>query len=224
MMRRRLVGLVCVAVLVTSAALDLSARQFPAPPGWKWVTAADAKRVETLDPGEGSWLFGTMAPGWHITTGPAVILFEPRYATLGRFAVESESFLFPGTSPAGFGIFVGGADLEGKARYVAFLIRRDGSAAIESVDAKGSTLLSGWTKAPGVLPGSDAGEPVKNVLRVEGEADLVRFLVNGTMVAEVPRTGASFDGGVGLKVGDKLNLHVTNLDVTHRLALPRRAK
>ena len=224
MMRRRMVGLVCAAALVTSAARDLSARQFPAPPGWKWVTATDAKRVETLDPAEGSWLFGTMAPGWHITTGPAVILYEPRYATLGRFAVESESFLFPGTSPAGFGIFVGGADLEGKARYVAFLIRRDGSAAIESVDPTGSTLLSGWTRAPAVLPGGNAGEPAKNVLRVEGEADVVRFLVNGTMVAAVPRTSAAFDGAVGLKVGDKLNLHVTNLDVTHRLALPRRAK
>ncbi len=165
-----------------------------------------------------------MAPGWHITTRPSAILFEPRYATHGRFAVESESFLFPGKSSAGFGIFVGGADLEGKARYVAFMIRRDGSAAIESLDAGRSTMLSGWAKAPAILPGAEAGEPVKNVLRVEGEADVVRFSVNGTTVAEVPRASAGFDGIVGLKVGDNLNLHVTNLDVTHRLALPRKSR
>jgi hypothetical protein len=212
-----------VAALVIGT-IDLTAQQFPAPPGWKWVTAKEAKLVDTLDPAEGSWLFGTMAPGWHITTRPAVILFEPRYATRGRFTVESEIFLFPGTSAAGFGLFVGGADLEGKPRYSAFLIRRDGSVAIEWVDAGRSTLLVNWTKASGVLPGSDAGEPAKNVLRVDGEADVVRFSVNGSAVAEVPRTSANVDGIVGLKVGDNLNLHVTNLDVTHRLALPRRGK
>jgi hypothetical protein len=224
MMRRWRVAILSAAALATAGGLDLSARQFPAPPGWKWVTATDATLVESLDPAEGAWLFGTMAPGWHITTRPAVLLFEPSYATRGRFAVESESFLFPGTSAAGFGIFVGGADLEGKARYTAFLIRRDGSGAIESVDAGRSTMLSNWTKAPAVLPGGDAGEPVKNVLRVDGEADVVRFSVNGTLVAEVPRASAAFDGIVGLKVGDHLNLHVTNLDLTHRLALPRGAK
>ena len=222
-MRRWLVVL-CAAALVTMRTLDLSARQFPAPPGWKWVTATDAKLVTSLDPAEGSWLFGTMAPGWHITTRPTVILFEPRYTSHGRFTVESESFLFPGKSEAGFGILVGGADLEGKARYAAFLIRRDGSAAIESVAAGRSTMLSNWTKAAAVLPGADTGEAVKNVLRVDGEADVVRFSVNGTVVAEVPRASAAFDGIVGLKIGDNLNLHVTNLDVTHRLALPRRVK
>ncbi len=224
MIRRWLRTLACAVVLVTVGMLDLSARQFKAPPGWKWVTASDAKLVESLDPAEGSWLFGTMAPGWHVTTRPAVILFEPRYASHGRFTVESEVFLFPGASPAGFGIFVGGADLEGKARYAAFVIRRDGSAGIESVVAGRSTMLSNWTKAAAVLPGSDTGEPVKNVLRIDGEADVVRFSVNGAVVAEVPRAAATFDGIVGLKVGDNLNLHVTNLDVTHRLALPRRAK
>ena len=43
-------------------------------------------------------------------------------------------------------------------------------------------------------------------------------------VAEVPRDGGRFDGIVGLRVGESLNLHVTNLDLTHRLALPRRPK
>lgn len=224
MMRRWLVGLVGAAGLMAMAGLDLAARQFPAPPGWKWVTTPGAKLVETLDPAEGSWLFGTMAPGWHITTRPSAILFEPRYASHGRFSVESESFLFPGTSPAGFGILVGGHDLEAKARYVAFLIRRDGSAAIESVDQGRRTMLAAWARATAVLAGSDTGEPVKNVLRVDAEADVVRFVVNGTTVAEVPRGSAVFDGTVGLKVGENLNLHVTDLDLTHRLALPRRAK
>jgi hypothetical protein len=79
------------------------------------------------------------------------------------------------------------------------------------------------TKTPAVLPGTSSGD-VKNVLRVEAEAAAVTFLVNGQKVAEVPRDGGRFDGVVGLRVGENLNLHVTNLDLTHRLALPRRPK
>jgi hypothetical protein len=212
-----------LCALLTAAAAALSARQFPAPPGWKWVTDADARLVTSLDPGEGSWLFGTMAPGWHITTRPGVILFEPSYSARGRFAVESESFLFPGASTAGFGVFVGGTDLERAPRYVAFLIRRDGSAAIESVADGRVTQLHPWTAAPSVVAGRTSGD-VKNALRVEAEASAVVFFVNGEKVAEVPRDGTRFDGVVGLRVGENLNLHVTNLDLTHRLALPRRSK
>ena len=165
-----------------------------------------------------------MAPGWHITTRPGVILFEPAYSARGRYVVESESFLFPGESAAGFGVFVGGRELEGKRHYVAFVIRRDGSAAIEAVDAGRVTVLHPWTKAAAVVAGAAAPGEVKNVVRVEAEAAAVTFLVNGQKIAEVPRDGTRFDGVVGLRVGENLNLHVTNLDLTHRLALPRRSK
>jgi hypothetical protein len=163
-----------------------------------------------------------MAPGWHITSRPGAILFEPTHTSRGRFVLESESFLFPGTGTGGFGVFVGGTDLDTKPRYVAFLIRRDGGAAIESVEPGRVTALHPWAKSPAVLPGSTTGD-VKNVLRVEAEATIVTFFVNGQKVADVPRDGR-FDGIVGLRVGENLNLHVTNLDLTHRLALPRRAK
>jgi hypothetical protein len=219
---RAVVVVSCLLSVVVAATLQ--AGQFPAPSGWKWVMDADAKIVSSLDPPEGSWLFGTMAPGWHITTRPGVLLFEPSHSSRGRFVVESESFLFPGKSNSGFGVFVGGKELEGTPSYVAFVVRRDGSAAIEAVDAGRTTALHAWTKSSAVVTaGMDGGE-IKNLLRVEAEASIVTFLVNGQKVAEVPRDGTRFDGLVGLRVGGDLNLHVTNLDVTHRLALPRRAK
>jgi hypothetical protein len=219
---RAVLVLPCLFLVVVAASLH-AGQQFPAPSGWKWVTDTDARIVSALDPPDGAWLFGTMAPGWHITTRPGVILFEPSYSSRGRFVVESESFLFPGTSSTGFGIFVGGRDLEGLPNYVAFVIRRDGSAAIESVEAGRTTALHPWTKASAVVAGTETGN-VKNLLRVEAEASVVTFLVNGQKVAEVPRDNTRFDGLVGLRVGADLNLHVTNLDLTHRLALPRRSK
>jgi hypothetical protein len=164
-----------------------------------------------------------MAPGWHITTGPGVALFEPSHSGRGRFALESETFLFPGSSQSGLGLFIGGKDMDVKGRYVAFLIRRDGSAAVESVEAGRSTALHPWTKAGSIVPGA-AGDAVRNVLRLEAEAATVTFLVNGEKVAEVPRQGADLDGTVGLRIGPDMNVHVTNLDLTHRLALPRPPK
>jgi hypothetical protein len=215
------VSVMC-AVLVLAGA-SLVARQFSPPPGWKWVTDSDARLVSSLDPPDGAWLFGTMAPGWHITTGPGVILFEPSYSARGRFVVESESFLFPGTSDAGFGVVVGGTALDSSPQYVAFLIRRDGSAAVERVADGRTTPLRPWTKAAAIVPGTQK-ESVKNVIRVEAEAASAAFFVNGQKVSEVPRSDALFDGVVGLRAGAQLNLHVTNLDLTHRLALPRASK
>jgi hypothetical protein len=213
--------LVCNLTILT--VVGLGASQFPPPPGWQWITDSDARRVSSLDPPEGGWLFGTMAPGWHVTTGPGAVLFEPSYSARGRFVVESESFLFPGKSDAGFGVIVGGTALDAAPQYVAFLIRRDGSAAVERVADGRATLLHPWTRAASIAPGTPK-DSVKNVIRVEAEAASAAFFVNGEKVAEVPRSGALFDGVVGLRVGPQLNLHVTNLDLTHRLALPRASK
>ena len=211
-----------LATAVVLSTVMASAQQFPAPAGWKWVTDAPATLAGGLDPAEGHWLFGTMAPGWHITTRPGVLLFEPSYTARARFALESESFLFPGTSPAGFGLFVGGANLDGRPRYVAFLIRRDGSAAVQMMDAGQTTTLYPWTASAAIVRGHEK-DAVKNVIRLEGEAARVAFLVNGQKIADIPRD-ARFDGVVGLRIGDQLNLHVTNVDLTHRLALPPPAK
>jgi hypothetical protein len=62
MIRRSLVQALMLGVLISGASAILSARQFPAPPGWKWVLDSNARIVTTLDPPEGAWLFGTMAP------------------------------------------------------------------------------------------------------------------------------------------------------------------
>lgn len=202
--------------------------QLATPPGWRWVTDAPARHQTSLDPKEGEWLFGQMPPGWHITTRPAAILFEPTTQTRGRFALEAETFLFPGESPAGFGLLLGGKDLESPgARYVAFLIRRDGSAAVERFTGGASalrTLLVPWTRHDAIKPQAGKQDTAKNVLRVEVEADGTTLLVNGTAVAKAPREGESLDGLVGFRIGADLNLHITNLDVTARLAPLRKPR
>jgi len=220
MIRSTGVVVATMLVLLTGSSAVL-AQGLPAPSTRKWITDAPAEHQTALSPPEGKWLFGVMAPGWHITTRPGAVLFEPSYAATGRFSVEAETFLFPGTSTSGLGLLLGGRDLEGTgSRYTTFLIRRDGSVAVERREGGRTVTLAAWTRASDVMPGN-AESPVKNLLRVDVEAETTRFLVNGAVVAEIRQPAAEFAGLVGLRIGADVDVHVTNLDLTLRLALPR---
>jgi hypothetical protein len=216
------------------AAAGVSAQNLAPPGTWRWVLDSPSRHVTTLDPPADAWLFGNMPPGWHITTRPAAVLFEPSAVASGRFAVEAETFLFPGTSPSGFGLFVGGRDLEtAERRYVAFLIRHDGSAAVEQhgaapgvpgrSPAKGAgetNVVVPWTRHEAVKR-QQGEDPVRNVLRVEVEPESLSFLVNGTEVSRLPLESDGAAGHVGFRIGGELNLHVTTFDLIRRLAPPR---
>ncbi len=212
-------AVLAIGVILVTAPVSLA--QAPRPTTWRWVTDGPAEHQTAPSPPEGTWVFAVMAPGWHITTRPGVVLFEPDYAGTGRFSLEAETFLFPGDSQSGLGLMVGGRDLErDAAQYTAFLIRRDGSVAIERRAGGRTTALVGWTRVPDVQPGRLA-EPVRNVLRVDVESDVTRFLVNGALVGEVRRPAIESSGIVGLRIGENVDVHVTNLDLTLKLALPR---
>jgi hypothetical protein len=214
-------AVILAASITWALASPLAAQGLPTPSTWKWVTDAPVEHQTALSPPEGKWLFGVMAPGWHITTRPGAVLYEPTYAGTGRFSVESETFLFPGTSQAGVGLLLGGRALDAAdARYTAFVIRRDGSVAVQRREGGQTVTLADWARAKEVQPGQ-TGEPARNLLRVDVEAEVTRFLVNGAVVAEVRRPAAEFAGTVGLRIGADIDVHVTNLDVTLRLALPR---
>lgn len=166
-----------------------------------------------------------MPPGWHITTKDGALLHDPALTTSGRFAVALDAHLFPGTSQEGFGVFIGGANLEQGSRYVAFLIRRDGSASIERVDGGDRTTLVSWAKATPVKPHPGTDDTAFNSIVVRVEPDSIRFDANGQRIVAIARAGLSVDGAFGIRAGKDLNLHITNLDLTTRYApapAPRR--
>ncbi len=201
----------------TAAALLLAG--FPAvvlgqswPEGWEARAdhaGADLSEVE----------FVTMEPGWHITTGPATILYDPTRTASGEFRVESEVFLFdPEGRREAFGFFVGGRDLQGPGQeYVYFLIRPTGEFLIKRRTGSTTTDVQGWTAHGAVVPwsGREPGSATaRNVLAIEAGAETVRFLVNGSVVASRPRQSLRVDGIVGLRINHMLNIHVTSLEVT----------
>lgn len=219
-MLRLFAGASTAFVLLTAS----TAHALQAPPTWRWVTDAPARLVNTLDVPDGAFLFRPMPPGWHVTMGPGGVLFDPRYIAEGRFSVETEIFLFPGTTQQEYGLFLGGNGLEDAAsRYVAFVVRRDGSAAV--IEHRGETerLLAPWIRHEAVLSHPGGEGPVRNVLKVTADGKDIVFRANGLELVTLPRELLSPDGQFGFRIGRGINVHASRLDLLHRLApLPAR--
>jgi hypothetical protein len=162
--------------------------------------------------------FVDMPPGWHVTTGPSVILFNPTRTATGTYRVRSESFLFdPGTRREGYGVLIGGHDLDGAGqRYTYFLIRRSGEFLIKRRSGETLSTVRDWTPHEAILQYDKRGDSqtAKNVLGIDVTASEVVFLVNDTEVGRVPRSEVDTEGVVGLRVNHQLNLHVSTLEVT----------
>jgi hypothetical protein len=191
------------------------------PGDWKWrIDGGIGSVTDAAEPKSGEVTFVTMAPGWHVTTGPAALLYHPDLQTKNtdNFAVEAEFFLFPGTSQEEYGIFLGGKHLTPQERpsYVQFVARRDGMGQIRR--GSGEPIVD-WRANDAILP-HPGKETVKNILRVEaGPADIV-FSANGKEVARIARAGTNtnLEGYLGLRIGKDINIHISRLDVTRKLA------
>lgn len=180
-----------------------------APPGWK-VKADDPKAdMAKLD-------FSEMKPGFHVTTGPAVILWNPANTASGNFTITSEIFFFRDGSrdTEAYGLLLGGKDLETAADYVYFMLRNDGKYLVKHRAGNGDThVITDWTQHPAVVMHMGAEGPVKNVIKVAAAADSVRFSVNDKPVASYSRSHMNPDGIVGVRVNHGLNLHFSTLEI-----------
>jgi len=194
--------------------------QLKTPTDWKWradapVTVTDASGKL----GESQWYYVGMPPGWHVTSNPGMLVYPVAHEGRGNFSVKSEIFLFPGDNQEEYGLFIGGRSLEGPAApdYTAFVLRRDGRAAIIKRSGSTTTPLVNWTPNPVAIPQAGT-EAMKNALLVDVGATDVVFSVNDKEAARVPRAGIVADGVVGFRIGKSLNMHITTFDLTHRLA------
>lgn len=212
----RRVTLATMMALIAIASVLTEGRQLKTPPDWKWRTDTPASVVDKLDPVADEMTFVAMPPGWHVTTGPGALLYHPGYLAKGNFAVEADIFLFPGDSPAEYGVFLGGQGLDrtGQPAYLAFVARRDGQSAI--LRSEGPPV-SDWrsTEAIAPHPGKDAA---KLTLRVDVSPTAIVFSANGKEVAKVSRAGQDIEGQFGFRIGKGMNVHASRLDITHKLA------
>ncbi|NNK62416.1 MAG: hypothetical protein HKO98_04335 [Gemmatimonadetes bacterium] len=206
------VACVAGAVLLAPAPVLGQADELSRPAGWE-------VRFDRPGMGEGDMeMFVAMPPGWHITTGPSGIFWDPDLTAEGDFRIEAEIYLFdPEGRRESFGIFFGGRDLAGDAQaYTYFLIRDGGQYIVKERNGADAPTLVAWTDHDAVVSWADreeGGANVLNTLAVESRAGTLHFFVNDVEVTSVPAGDMPVDGVVGLRVNHRLNLHVSRLEV-----------
>ena len=163
-----------------------------------------------------------MPPGWHVTTGPAAILYDPEWRTSGRYRVATEVFIFPGEHREGFGIFVGGQGLtRTHPSYLDFQIRGDGYYRIEQRENGHIRSLAPWMAHSSIVKQEGSDGTAKNALAIEVESAQLTFYVNGDSLTTLPNDGMSVEGTVGFRIDRDVNVHVTDLMIERRFG-PRR--
>jgi hypothetical protein len=209
-----------LTLLVTVGTQDLPKGQFPD----GWVVRADGAghTADGTAPAPGTdakdLVFVTMKPGWHVTTGPSVILYQPAQKASGTFTLKSDIFLFdPGTRREAFGVLLGGRNLDRDDQaYTYFVIRRSGEFLVRRRTGATTVNVKDWTPHAAIKKFEDKAadkSSVLNVLEVRVARDTTAFIVNGAEVARVATKDIDTEGIVGLRINHELNLHVSALDV-----------
>jgi hypothetical protein len=178
------------------------------PDGWQGRVDRENQKLEDVR-------FMAMGPGFHVMTGPHVILWHPERTATGSYTASATFMQRQAPErPEGFGLFVGGRDLdEADQDYLYFLVRHDGSYLIRHRAGSEVHTLTDWTvheaiRQPTATGGAD------NTLAIESGADRVRFLVNDVEVQAFDRVPMlNTDGVVGLRIGHHLDIHVGDLTI-----------
>jgi hypothetical protein len=215
---------VLALLLLTAVALNAAGpdpkkpqgKNLEVPAGWiVRLDKPDPAVVIGSDKKDGIY-FVNMTPGWHVTTGPSAIFYHPESVAKGQSRIEAVIHLFApqGRHREAFGIFFGGADLDGANQaYDYFVIRNSGEFLIKRRNGSETPVIHAWTKSAAIVPHTEGKESVKNVLAVEAGTESAKFFINGELVATLPRSDVRLDGIVGLRVNHHVNLHIEDLSI-----------
>jgi hypothetical protein len=161
--------------------------------------------------------FVRMEPGYHLTLGPATILYRQNDRANGSFHTLATFHQMKKLRHSeGYGLFMGGQSLTGKDQsYTYFLVRDDGSYLIKRRDGdKTSDISKGWTAHPAVKKG-DAEGKATNLLEIDAKqnASEVDFKVNGQTVHSAAAKDMATKGIVGIRANHNLDLHIEGFDL-----------
>jgi hypothetical protein len=174
-----------------------------------YVTRSDSARS---DPG--LFQVDEEAGDVHVLTGPAGIAYRPADAVSdGPFRVEA-TFVEHGSPagyPEGYGVFIGGRDLEGSdPQYTYLLVRSTGDFLVRRRRGRVPETLKDWTPEPAVRRPSAEVEDPRNVLAVEVAGNETTFLVNGIVVFQMATADAAPYGVAGLRINHRLDVRVSD--------------
>ena len=187
-----------------------------APAGWQMRVDQSTNRADP-DKTPGVKVM-QMGAGFHVTTGPAVVLWNPANNATGTYTLRGTFNLM---KPSGhvnyYGLVFGGGNLEGpRQNYLYFLVGQNGTFLVKhrAGDSTTHEVVTRTTHAAVAKP-SAGGSSVNN-LEVRVGVDKIDYVVNGTVVLTTPKRGmtAKTDGFWGVRINHELDVHVERLGVT----------
>src|SRR5438067_3106680 len=199
-----------VALLALVAFAPLVAQ---APKGWKMRVD---RSTEASDPdAPGDIKFVTMGSGFHATNPQAAVYWNPANTAAGAYTLKGTFTLM---KPSGhnnyYGLVFGGSGLEGPQQsYLYFLIAQNGTWLIKRREGDATSTVAPKTPSDAVKKPDDTGKST-NALEVRVGADKIDYVVNGTVVHSMPKSGAKTDGVYGIRVNHLLEVQIDGLAVT----------
>jgi len=163
--------------------------------------------------------FVAMGSGYHVTSGPAAIYWNPKDAANGNFTVSAS---FTQTKapmhPEASGLFVGGQNLTDSSQsYLYFETRGDGKYLVNHRAGNEVHKIVDWTDTDATNK-ADANGKATNELAIRVSADSVDFLANGKLVKALSKAEMHnfvSDGQTGIRVNHNLDVHVDKFQVKH---------
>ena len=153
---------------------------------------------------------------WEIQTGPAHIVFAAKDSAKGQYQVSTtiEQLEKP-KHPEAYGVFLGGSNLSdpAKQKYGYYVVRGDGKYLIKTRDGENTTTVIDWTESP-KIPKEDASGKATYKISVHVAPDTVHFIMDGNVVAAVPKSKFPTDGIAGIRVNHNLHVSVTPLTIS----------
>ena len=161
--------------------------------------------------------FITMGSGFHVTLGPAVILYRQADMAKGPFHTLATFIQTKATAhPEAYGLFYNGQNLTGaNQQYTYFLVRQDGKYLIKGRTGDSTYVIQNWTASPAVNQIDSSHKSSTNKLEVDAKSQpgKVRYLVNGTEVYSASAKPSDLMGIVGLRVNHNLDVHIDGFAV-----------
>lgn len=212
-MRRTILALSVLAAPL--AAQQQQAAPAAMPAGWQM--RLDDGRPGRPAPKAEDVKFVTMGSGYHVTSGPAAIYYNPKDMAAGAFTATAR---FAQSKPSGhesYGMFIGGSKLDSPEQQYFYLVIRPHDGGFYVAHRAGTEVhkIVEWTVHPAVVKQDSTGRAA-NTLSMQSSADSLHLAVNGQRVKSFAKSemhGFNMDGQVGLRVNHRLDVHVGALDV-----------
>jgi hypothetical protein len=201
-----------VAVLALIAVVPLFAQ---VPKGW--MLRVDRSTSAEDPDAAGTIKLVATGSGFHITTPQAAVFWNPANTATGNYTLKGTFKLMKSTGYLEYyGLIFGGSNLEGAGQeYLYFVITDDGTWLVKRRSGAATQEVSART-ANAAVKKPDANGTCTNALEVRVMADKIDFVVNGTVVKTLPKSGpaAKTDGIYGLRINHHLDVQVDGLGVS----------